>query len=276
MGNFFDIARRLGEKGRLGEFQLDYGRVREVRDTLYNAHARSCFDVNNLEAVLNLIETASLLGESSVLASIDLKQARDGLVRLVAAVLQHTQTFALSPLPDFLADSRGNIILNPVGPTTRPRRVGPSGYDDLARLLRSLKEHDASFTCDFITFNYDLGLELALWARGWEWVYEGDATSSTKTRIFKVHGSIGWASPIDVNKVPFRDIARVFLNDDKSPTSHFDIRSAFPTESSDRTHYVPLIVPPSENKAQHRSDFVDMWRQAGNSLGRANVIAIAG
>jgi len=276
MSDFFDQARRLGEKNLLGDFQSDYSFVEEVRDTLDNAHKRSRFEIQNLEIILNLIETGDLLGKQHVLGELNLPKTRECLVRLVAGVLERKQQFDSNALPDILADGDGEIIQNPPSAHAPLKRVGPVGYDELARLIRSLQHHDPQFSCDFVTFNYDLGLELSLWARKVEWRYGTSTLGNGPVGIFKVHGSVGWTTKEDVNCTPFRESAQQFLD---TPINHKDLHTArFSLRAFSQMggRYVPLIVPPSENKALHRDQFSSMWKQAGVSIGRANIIAVAG
>src|SRR5262249_33049834 len=138
-------------------------------------------DVNNLEAVLNALEMQrftefQMRAQAGGGASLALKF----LHQLIAWRLE-TQDAQWKAFGD--ADAGG---------VREYRCSGPKGYVELVSLVDSTRRMHPDQTVDLITFNYDVGLELAMIAAGHLVNYRLDGLPPEATRpgysVFKLHG----------------------------------------------------------------------------------------
>ncbi|HLP83875.1 MAG TPA: hypothetical protein VK157_05955 [Phycisphaerales bacterium] len=253
----------------------DYRTVEQLRDLLELCQYRSRIDTDNLESLLNLIETAQHFDGIEGPIRTSGTGYQTALLRLIAGVLQETQVFTLDALPDQLMTPHGTEIKAASDVNRRTRFLGPQGYDEVARMILTFAS-DARFS--FITFNYDLGLEIALTARGIAWTHSGIVASSStdyKTvQIIKPHGTLGL--PDDQDGSGLRQSIQSFVEQQNSSIATGiqirDVRYRIPLADGE----VPRIVPPSENKLTSREQHRDAWHGGMHALRNAQIIAVAG
>jgi hypothetical protein len=272
MSNFFNTVTRLVSSGRLVDFEADASRIQEVRDELDRRSYRSSFDRDNLEQVLNVIESGVTLGGLGAISTEQLIDARSSLLRIIAQVLQKTQQFEYNTYPDELFSDQGSQL--DYSSSIAPKLTGPLGYDMLARMLRWMMRTDRDFTCSVVTFNYDLGLEVALQARGLSWTSGNDPKNYPREciKIFKPHGSLGCMGPEDIYDSRVRERIANFLKWQR------DGQNSIPPKLSLHEHAdaPPFIVPPSDDKAAGRREQLGVWKRSLSAIKNANLLFVGG
>lgn len=261
MADFFDAAHRLYEHNELGTFKSDYDTVRRLRNLLWNRQIKAQFDSNHMERVFNAIEMGELLGGIGEMREEELAKCKDSFIRLVLAVLERTQRFT-----------------NTSTGTGQHRRMGPKGYSELMHFVQRFRQ-DHNFA--FVTFNYDLGLEIALASRELEYQYPLHETTENwdPIPIFKLHGSLNWfAAETDASRiVPDDSLVRAAVEPaERSELTNFLISDLIRERAGGRPMPVPFIVPPSEEKLGGRYSLRQLWKNASATLGKADCIFVIG
>lgn len=280
MNNFFECAEVLSRFNKLGNFNDDNSKINAFRALLAESNGRSHPDLDNLEAVFNGIEMAEFLGKLPEAINPTPGALKAAMTRVIAAVLERTQSLGHNGNQD-------RYLQNGPPPDRVGRRVGPEGYDDIARFACTLRSGSPKYDVSFITFNYDVGLEYALAARGMKVGY-GFAEGSPaldQIPVHKLHGSVNWYTKIDDSKkkvhyIPLPDIA----------TASEPFHSPWPySNPGDRQHVFmskywiegpgvecPYIVPPSEGKFAAREILSSTWKSASEHLFSADYVVVIG
>lgn len=269
MYDFFDRAQTLFATGALGEFEADFQRVQAFRSKLQRSFAKADIDIFGLESVFNAIEMAITLG-------LEDDATRASFVRLIGGVLERTQLHTVTR------------NLNPNSNGISMRLAGPAGYTQLAGLIRRLLLNKHYSSLSFVTFNYDLGLEIALHGVGIPFSYHLDVNDKVPdggVGVFKLHGSLNWhqVSKRDgVQYVPVEWIvSQAHALWDSTQTGNLSTplmlsevyrrHSRIDMELGDA-----FIVPPSENKAASRKILQPVWKAACLAIADADVISAIG
>src|SRR5215831_9714980 len=153
MGDFFDRAQDLFWTGALGEYASDFEAVQSVRASLQEAQSKARIDLHNLESVFNAIEMALFLHPDDGPERTRYVQGRRSLLRLIVGTLERTQKYAW------------HGYRNPSNNTDGMECFGPDGYSVLLQAMQNVLGRRSDVRFDFVTFNYDIGLDFALAAR---------------------------------------------------------------------------------------------------------------
>jgi len=263
MAEFLPKARHLYATGQLGQFADDFELVDRVIQELLRGHSKVRSIHSHMEWVFNAIEIGIACGRLGNMSRDELQRCKEGFIRLIVGVLELTQDFKIH-------QSIGTPML-------------PEGYDELGRFVRRVTHRDGSHSVSFITFNYDIGLEISLARHEVPYFYSGlEDGDADCCPVIKPHGSVNWARtndedqpiaviPIDIESF-FEPTGSTFLTVDRFPLwEHYErFRRQNPTSEG------VFIVPPSESKAESRSSLASLWEQAANQLANANMVVIAG
>lgn len=255
----------LDAAGLLGEFRDDWNRVVSTKKYFLSNH-KTIAAAENLEWFFSTLDMGELVKGLGRLTTTDLAETRQSLIRLIAATLERTQAIQYSKIENTLV-----------------RPIASLGYRDLVALISKLQSVRSDHRFGVITFNYDLGLEIALSAFGKDWYYPLDTINDNRgIAVAKLHGSLNWLRDSKSCVVP------VDLRIDEFTKSKIEQpppgRSlTFPAWERMREYAqrhcldpIPVIVPPSENKAGSRATLKTLWESAGMLLSRANVIVFIG
>ena len=140
-----------------------------------------------------------------------------------------------------------------------------------------------------ITFNYDIGLDLAMYREhlGPDYVIEPAPQNPQAVALLKLHGSLNWATETSTKKIRplhMHDyLARyeTHVSDDGSAI-HVPIGSQLVhyfgqySQPSRQVDDEPLIIPPSWNKADYHHALSDVWASAADHLSGAESIFVIG
>lgn len=286
MQGFFRQTQLLMDRAELKGFEHEYRRVQAFRYKLARSLGTADIDIDNLEVVFNAIEMADTLGQDGGFEAEETKGLRDALVRIIVGTLENSQRFRVAQRPQMTGFTLGGRVedVPPESPPERPRLDGVDGYSDLVEFAETLIAKHAPHDVAFMTFNYDMGLEVALRQAGRTVAYGLDDENSEEDAalVLKLHGSLNWFHdskrgrivPIEWNPslpsgpMDFVDgIARVV-----APAS--TVLSAAAFEQGAET--TPWIVPPTESKREHRDRMRSIWRQAAIRIRSADAIVVIG
>jgi hypothetical protein len=267
MFDFMERARFLYLTHGLPNVRQSYERVDRFRRYLARSYSKSHLDFDNIETVFSAAEMAETIGGWHDGDSPFTDDVRNDLVELILVTLQATQSF-------------------PVLEYQNGRRLrGPKGYDELATLINKLKGTEPPHDVDVITFNYDVGLEIALQLYGRKAAYclDGQLPDIRDVPVYKLHGSLNWlrSENAKADKTPnVLDLEPVCSKAASGATqgvAFLNIRDAiYEHAGTYKTERLPLIVPPSDDKAQYRRSLGSVWRGAAKAIRDAESIFTVG
>jgi hypothetical protein len=262
MGNFLDVASDLlrkkmpGVVGAENEFEDVFDAIAELQ----GVHSKSYLDLDNVEIVFGAIEMGLLLKKLGGRDEESIKKLRDSLITLIYKTLECSTLFPVSD-----------------------RRISPPRpYGSFMDILNAVKEEESlhdphQFT--FITFNYDLCMDVALnYLRGgYDYClkpYENPGVSP----LLKLHGSINWGLSDDGTIIPYttREARFDFLHD--STEVFYNLGSSLNHKKHDGKPLSgpPVIVPPTWNKNSYHGQLSYVWSRAATELAEAENIFVIG
>ena len=145
---FYRRIREIGTGQTVGEFEQDFRLVLDAYDRLARVHAKADMKYrDNFEELLASFELGALLGRLGDMEESEVTRLPDALTRVIASTIERTMLYPLSP---------------------ERVRMPHKAYLDFARHLAQKRAETPSAV---ITFNYDLGLEVALRFANASWTY---------------------------------------------------------------------------------------------------------
>jgi hypothetical protein len=274
MAEFLDVARNLLASGEIREgrdktsFEKVFEAIRRFRDI----HYKSYIDLDNIEAVFGAFEMARLLKGSVRYSPEEVDILIKGIKTLISKTIELTMKYPLNML---------RISANPT-------------YASFAELLAKLGAESGKYKSSVLTFNYDLGMDVAFYANREIRVdyaipgdneTEGPINANRPTlKLLKLHGSLNWGkcSNKDCGSIVPWHLKHFFQN--RSYTSGnwgiLDITSKLTEHKHEKCNNIlvpePLIVPPTWNKTEYHGELREVWSQAGKELSEAENIIVIG
>jgi hypothetical protein len=253
MADFLDKSRGLFAANRVSEYTEDLSRVFNAISKLQSVHSKSELDIVNLESVFSAFEMAELL---------DLPLFGGDLVhsmrRLIAWTLDEAVRFEAK---------EGKIVSSPP-------------YRNFASMIFGFAQGKGPPpTCTVITFNYDLAVDLALHTAGLNPNYGLAGDSEGAVNLFKLHGSVNWHRCKSCKRIVPETIPPLdrFVNTATLQWSKLkQILGVREECCGEALTGDSIIVPPSWNKAEYRSDLVKVWQHAAKELKGATSIVVCG
>jgi NAD-dependent SIR2 family protein deacetylase len=273
--NFLDVASALWEdpEAPLSEDQrIDFGRVFEFRREMARAREKVRIDLDNVEHLFGLIDIAERITPHGA-------SPRLAILTLIATTLELKIDTARLPSIGFMPRNPipPHIVNLPTayarGQYSHPPEYRTNIYSQFAALVGGLldpPEKGRARRDTIVTFNYDLVVDRALRAMGFEINYQLPGTKpiadAPAVSVIKLHGSINWTICRGCGKVKI------------SPPE--DRLSANATCAECRQRFVPLLIPPSWNKASSNALGTDalfsLWSAADEALSTASRICVIG
>ena len=231
-------------------------------------HSRSAIDLDNIEEVYTMIETAGLFGASPLESgSIDADEASTQLRWLIARVLELLVSFK---------KEHGSQL-----------RIKPnSDYDFFARMVKSLIESERHRkSVAILTFNYDIALDRALWGQDVSFDYGlSKDINGPFVPFLKLHGSVGFCSCEECG-VGYVDVRQAIPRNHPLAEGRIALEA---TQSWGRGHLTssgstckgnvkePFIVPPTWNKYREFGRIQPVWERALEEMKSAREIYVLG
>ena len=184
MGNFLDVAFSLWKTGKVKDEEDHFKKVFEAISFLQAVHSKSQLDINNIESVFSTFEMAATLGRFPGVPEFKDEQSKELIDSLKVVIGTTIELTFLVPIKD------GKVGL-------------PSPYAKFFSLLRHLsRDAFPNRTISIITFNYDLGCDLALYVNRVPVDYAlGEEADPHAVKLLKLHGSLNWFHCPDSERV---------------------------------------------------------------------------
>jgi len=263
MNEFFDTADELRKK--LPAQDADFELVFHARDALQSVYSKATMDLLNFESVFAAFEMAKLLRRLGSLSTNEIEALPGAMTRLIQRTLEATIAFPV--------ENDGQ----------HPRILTPRPYDQLGQLAVDLsRQPNGMRRIAFITFNYDICLDFALFQRTLPVDYCLGPMVGHGVKLMKLHGSLNWSRCGVCGQVIALEV-RDFLRDKfLFPLDHPQIHILISTGLERLTHCnahlssEPFMAPPTWNKTQYHTQLESVWRAAAQELSEAENIFICG
>ncbi len=263
MSNFLDKAEDLLASNIDSPTKDCIKKVFHLLDEMQKVHSKSRLDLNNIETVFGAIEMAQIIKRLGTIAPDEIPDYRRGIVKLIVRTIEQSMNFGY----------------------VNSSVYAPASYQ---ALFDFISKNEKTFKT-IITFNYDLGIDTAAHRAGFRvrYGFEEASVDQNNINLYKLHGSINWASSTDETKIyPYYPVW--YLNDLHvhnplgnrgntklviSPNMNL-INQHFPNLSDIK--YDPVIVPPTWNKTGYHGTLSQIWGKAAEKLSHAKRIFIFG
>lgn len=266
MSDFLDVARHLLSTQKVNNKKDHFERVFKAIGALQAVHSKSQLDLTNIESIFTALEISNVLGKLPEFKPEEITEVIASLKEVIVTTLEATIDFP-----------------------TRKTYIGvPAPYEQFAELIQHLKsEAFPQQTASIITFNYDIAVDMALFKAGLgpDYGIPPDSNSHHPVPLFKLHGSLNWASLSDTGTVYPLQLNQYFQKYsiqgwDERGTCKINIGSHlkeyFSTHTDLEVDDEPVIVPPTWNKADYHHALSKIWGKAAQHLGEAKSIFIIG
>ena len=254
MNNFIDTAEDLLNENAYRKNK----NMQELFDnikSLNSLHAKSKIDLNNIEAVLGLLEMYELLEFPNRIDSSKFKSLKKTYIEFIAETIELSMKF--------------NI--------TSTKKINSTGsYPIFASHLSKHRENTA-----IITFNYDLGIDVALYNAGIDYNYYLNKIDS-KFPLLKLHGSLNWFEEKNHKVTPHylssffekTDLIKSSSGIEKGTLTFYNyIKENYPNKYQTS---IPFIIPPTWNKTMYHNSVSNVWHKASICLSEARNIYVIG
>jgi len=266
MADFLDVASRLLRTGQVGDKKEQFEKVFRAIGAMQAVHSKAQLDLTNIESIFTALEISNVLQKLPGFQPEEITEVIASLKEVIVKTLETTIDF----------------------PTSRSFIGVPKPYDKFAELVDYLRsEAFPNQTSSIITFNYDIALDMALFRAGMgpEYGIPPNSNSPTPIPLFKLHGSLNWASrkengtvyPLQLNQY-FSKYSISFPTERGTCTIPIgsQLKEYFSKHSDIEVKEEPVIVPPTWNKADHHQALSKIWGKAAKNLGEAKSIFIIG
>ncbi|MBN1380234.1 MAG: SIR2 family protein [Deltaproteobacteria bacterium] len=227
---------------------------------LQGVHSKAFLDLNNIEIVFGAIEMGLLLKRLGTRDEASITKLRDSLITLIYKTLEFGIRFP--------------VIDRKIRPP-RPYDAFMTTLDEVEKKQPPQDPHEFSF----VTFNYDLCLDYALYHYGRSYDYSLDAEAHPHTcPLLKLHGSINWDLSENGKIVPFevRDARFQLLGEQKYVFYNLGTMLSERNFEDKPLNGPPVIVPPSWNKNGYHGQLSNVWSRAAYEFAAAENIFIIG
>jgi hypothetical protein len=253
MFDFLDMAEDLW-RSRPDDVDVKaFKAVFAALDALRAVHAKGALDTQNVESVFSAFEMAQLFGQLGTLGAEAVASLTTQISTLISQTVEQSIRFVeregvLAPDESFMA---------------------------LSNVIQSITAAGSPADVAVLTFNYDIGLEVALFGNKLQCRYrlEGEPTPRAPCIDFlKLHGSVHWTRRDD-DKIERFDLTHYL------ETSYFaggSRKQAGPHIVSSKLGGDPFIVPPSWSKLQYYRPIEPVWRAAAAHLCEAENVYVFG
>ena len=259
MDEFLDVADQLRKVTPDKDFDLVFRGI----DALQAVLSKATMDLINLESVFAAFEMAALLGGLKPLTAGEMFELPAAMARLIQRTLETTITF----------------------PATSRSVSAPSPYDEIASIVATSFRGNPAGRVSFISFNYDVCLDFALYGRSLvpEYCLETAANVFGRIRVLKLHGSLNWTLCPDCKKVVPWHLSEFFKGRSwplwDQPRQ---VKLGIATELTKFRHCgsqharEPFLAPPTWNKTLHHRQLETVWKAAAEELSTAENILVCG
>lgn len=266
MNNFLEVAEDLWRRGEVKEVAEHFEKVFDAIGYLQGIQSKAKLDTYNIETIYAAFEMGKLLDSLPGIEEMSLMKGCEPSV-----------------LMEELISSIKKVIAYTLEQTTRLPSGGtpeaPQSYFEFAGIINSLIGGEKD--CSIITFNYDLGLDYALYKRRILPDYSlGDIDLRGRSVTYlKLHGSVNWGKCKKCEKIiPCREFDKtIYLRvKDYSIIPIISKLKTLKCKCGEPLEEDPFIVPPTWNKTAYHTEIGQVWKRAASALKDAEHIFVLG
>lgn len=266
MANFLDVASDLLRSNSVEEKRKEFECVFNAIGALQAVHSKAQLDLNNIESIFTVLELGKVIQRVPGLTAGEIDVAIASLKELIVRTLEVRMRFPVD---------QGYIGI-------------PKPYKSFGELLKYLQQEAfPTQTASVISFNYDVGVDMAMYREGLgpDYIIEKINGSYPSLPLLKLHGSINWATDKKSRVIRPLHLANYFKyyryqgfseSSDLSVPIGSQLGEYFKKFESIEVENEPVIVPPSWNKADYHSTLSNVWAAAAQHLSEAEQIFIIG
>ena len=267
MAQFLRTIRDLYENGAPEGYEDDFERVMKAHSLLQSTYAKLRMDYeNDIEDLFATFEMIRILdGESEDFLGFEAEQLTPSMRRAIGATIENTMLFPV--------ETGGS----------QPVRAPHAHFREFVHLLSDIAHsHRPDSHVAILSFNYDLGLDLALESARVPFHYalhEDDAHPGIP--YLKLHGSLNWGVCANCGRVISYGITD-FQTRYPPATIHAPVPMLVSEHLSDLVHCgtplpsQPYLVPPTWNKTEYQKAVANVWKAAYRELSDASNIIVCG
>jgi len=266
MADFLDVASHLLRAGNVNDKKEEFEKVFRAIGAMQAVHSKAQLDLTNIESIFTALEISNVLQKLPGFKADEIVEVISSLKEVIVKTIESTMKF----------------------PTNRSCVGVPKPYDEFAGLIGHLRtEAFPNQSTSIITFNYDIAVDMALYKAGMgpDYGIPPDPNSHNPIPLYKLHGSLNWASKKDNGTVYPLQLNQYFSKYsvqgwDEHGTCKIPIgtqlKEYFSKHTDVEVEEEPVIVPPTWNKADHHQALSKIWGKAAEHLGEAKSIFIIG
>jgi NAD-dependent SIR2 family protein deacetylase len=256
MRNFLEVAQDLWRKGFVSEVDEHFSQVFDAIRNLQQINSKAKLDTYNIETIYAAFEMGKLLKS---LPGIIEPAMIDKLIYSLKVVISYTLE-KTTQLPTYAGEIHA-----------------PLAYSHFAAMVRKLLEEKKS--CSLISFNYDLGLDYALFENRLllDYALEDMDTKNNAVTLLKLHGSLNWGKCQSCGKVlACRELCETERTGQDYSTLPIISQLKKLRCCSQPLEPGPFIVPPTWNKTALHAEMGRVWERAASELKDAENIFVLG
>src|SRR5690606_13414501 len=229
-------------------------------------------DLENIETLFGALEFGSMINKFGNKSVKEIEALRDSLIKVIVTTIEYSANYQFT-LPSY--------------------KILPSNnYIDFYERLNSYK---SNCNLSFITFNYDLIIDVGLESLSMKYNYSLEDSNFSEIPLLKLHGSLNWFEENKkINIYPWPDkkyLSNLLSNEINKEQMEDDevgliiLRSPGPKiyhkflpigSEIIKSGRVPLIVPPTLNKFKYQEQLKNIWAKAASVLSEAELVFIIG
>ena len=247
MNNFLDTAQDLLNRDAFAAYPGEEKAVQGIFtliSQLEAIHSRAPIDLNNIESLFGLIEMGNIIKKIGNINPRRLNSYKESLITMITRTIEESMIYG----------SNGHHFRS---------------HESYASFAAFLKKYEGKGNSSAVlTFNYDLGLDLALEEkyRKVNYCLKKEDQEKPGLKLMKLHGSINWV----VNNRNVEIVRGVRQNSENLFRISREIRIKY------KKDILPVIVPPTWNKNQYHGQLSNVWNSAANELNKADNLVIIG
>jgi hypothetical protein len=266
MADFLDVASDLRVGNERSSWAKSFDIVFNAISALQQVHSKAQLDITNIESVFAAFEMAETL---RVLSQYEINDAKSLSIAMKEIITTTLQSRVRLPVID----------RNP-----HP----PPPYEEFVEMLKGLQEGPRPpRSLAVITFNYDLGLDYALYWKSWPvWYGIPESRDARALPLLKLHGSLNWGYCAECKKIfPWHlnsyFATRHWTSLGEEKYCLLQVANNFGGYAGYEGHNHPLdrqpyIVPPTWNKSAYRRELSPVWAAAAKEFQEAEDIIVIG
>ena len=262
------VIQKLNHHSRLDEeLKSSYLSIMEMKGMLNNIYHKANIDLDNIEHLYGALTMGKIFGGIGEKGINEIDILLDQLELVIIRTIEESMVL-------------GNDIFH---------AKSPEPYDNFLRVLKQIYNKTPTTNITILTFNYDLGFEIAHSVEGprlapyrdFCYCLNGEKLDFNTIKYLKLHGSLNWG--LNKNKTISTFNVRDFRKQPSILTKQNDLKeNTYPIGSELKNllknEFVNkiAIIPPSFNKDYKYNQLQNVWKEAARQLSLADRIYISG